>query len=207
MISDRCQVGRDFDRPYICLPEPHTNIIITTPRMEDVDSSIRIVNDPRVLKWVLGTTSPYTTARAESWIEGVKNTSNALLAKEGTFADGCPFRHILELKPDGSCEFLGDIGISRSNWTDILDPKERRSLLDENNSRVDGDEGIVFQIGYYLSPTHHGRGIMTGALSALLNQWAIPRMNAHRIKATLFHGNFGSRGVLMKNGSVCFRMD
>ena len=41
---------------------------------------------------------------------------------------------------------------------------------------------------------------MKCALSNLLTQWAIPRMNAHRIKATLFQGNFGSRAVLTRNG-------
>ncbi|KAF9266790.1 acyl-CoA N-acyltransferase [Marasmius fiardii PR-910] len=203
MDSDLLQVGRD--RPYIRLPEPHSNIIIATPRMEDVDPSVRILNDPRVLKWVLGTTSPYTTTRAEGWIEGVKSTADALLLKKDTFVDGCPFRHIMELKPDGSYEFLGDIGISRSNWTDVVDPGDREKLLNENNARVDGDPGIVFQIGYYLSPTHHRRGIMTAVLSALLNQWAIPRMNAHKIRATPFHGNFRSRGFLVKNGFVLTR--
>ncbi|KAJ8095078.1 hypothetical protein AAF712_006919 [Marasmius tenuissimus] len=195
-----------FDRPFIRLPEPHANLVIATPSLDDVDSSVRIVNNPRVLKWVLGSTSPYTTKRAEDWINGVKKISEELLqAPLNAHVDGCPFRHIMDLEADGTCEFIGDIGISRSNWTDITDQEERRRLLEENSLRPVGEQAILFQVGYYLSPAYQGRGIMTSALSTLLTQWAIPRMNAHKIKATLFQGNLGSRAVLTRNGFTQIR--
>ncbi|KAL0566071.1 hypothetical protein V5O48_015947 [Marasmius crinis-equi] len=146
MGSKAPEAGFSFSRPCIRLTEPHTNIVITTPSLEDVESSVRVMNDPRVLKWVLGSSSPYTTDRATKWITGVRNTSDALLQVSGAFVDGCPFRHIVELKADGSYEFLGDIGISRSNWTDVTDSEERRKLLDENGARPDGDEEIVFKL-------------------------------------------------------------
>ncbi|KAK1224143.1 hypothetical protein PQX77_012947 [Marasmius sp. AFHP31] len=195
-----------FDRPFIRLPEPHTNLVIATPSLDDVDSSVRIMNDPGVLKWVQGSTSFYTTKRAEDWINGVKKSSATLLQEPlNAWVDGCPFRHIMDLKADGTCEFIGDIGISRSNWADIMDQEERQRLLEENNLRPTGEQAILFQVGYYLSPAYQGRGVMTSALSTLLTQWAIPRMNACKIKATLFQGNLGSRAVLTRNGFTQIR--
>lgn len=54
----------------------------------------------------------------------------------------------------------------------------------------------------YLAPTHHGKGIMTLAVSTLLEQWIKPRMNAKRINTTVFKGNIGSLRVFEKNGFV-----
>lgn len=41
---------------------------------------------------------------------------------------------------------------------------------------------------------------MTAALSAIIHQWAIPRMGARKIRATSFEGNLGSVRVMEKNG-------
>ena len=52
----------------------------------------------------------------------------------------------------------------------------------------------------FMCPSHHGRGIMTAALRVVIEQWAIPRMNAHIIHGSLFKENIGSQRVFEKNG-------
>jgi len=71
---------------------------------------------------------------------------------------------------------------------------------------MDPREGLLIShhtIKDYLAPSHHGRGIMTAALRTLINDWAIPHLNAHRIVVTAFFDNIGSQRVLLKNGFVC----
>lgn len=41
---------------------------------------------------------------------------------------------------------------------------------------------------------------MSAAVRAVINQWMIPHMNAHRIRVAVFEGNTGSVRVFEKNG-------
>jgi RimJ/RimL family protein N-acetyltransferase len=43
---------------------------------------------------------------------------------------------------------------------------------------------------------------MTAAIHTIIRQYAIPRMNAHRFRATAFEKNEGSKRVLQKLGLV-----
>ncbi|KAF7165390.1 hypothetical protein CNMCM5623_009555 [Aspergillus felis] len=52
----------------------------------------------------------------------------------------------------------------------------------------------------YLSPTHHGKGIMTAVIKAVVEEWAVPRMNARVIKASAYAENRASMRVFEKNG-------
>lgn len=51
-----------------------------------------------------------------------------------------------------------------------------------------------------LSPSHHGKGIMTAVIHALIHDFAVPYMNARTIKATTYVENKGSARVFEKNG-------
>ncbi|ESK87388.1 gnat family [Moniliophthora roreri MCA 2997] len=205
MTSIPLHVDRSvYDTPFLRLPSPHTDVIIAAPMLRDVEPSVAIMSDARVRKWTLGSELSYTVDRAQKWINGIKEISDDILEsmKNGgqAFCDGCPVRHIIKINGDGSRAFIGDIGIQRSNWADVLNSQERQRYLDENNARSFGDAAVAWQVGYYLSPTYEGCGIMSAALKTLIHEWAIPMMNAHRIRATTFRGNEGSKRVLEKNG-------
>lgn len=51
-----------------------------------------------------------------------------------------------------------------------------------------------------LASSHHGKGIMTSAIRVMMDEWAIPRMNAQHIVATAFIDNIGSQRTFTKNG-------
>lgn len=55
-----------------------------------------------------------------------------------------------------------------------------------------------------MAPSHHGKGIMSAAVHTIIHEWAIPRMNAHKIYGTAFKGNTGSVKVFLKNGFKLF---
>ncbi|KAJ7663835.1 acyl-CoA N-acyltransferase [Mycena polygramma] len=198
--------------PFLRLPAPFTNIIITPPRMSDVAPSVAIMNNPAVATWMgpNGPASVYTPALAEGWLTKVKAQTDAALgevrAVEATEprapVGACPVRHIREEQPDGTDLFIGDVGLVRSSWTEVLDAEERARLVAENNARVAGDPEIAWHVGYYLAPSHHKRGLMTVAVKTLITEFGIPWMKTKHIRSSAFEGNHGSLKVLKNNGFV-----
>jgi L-amino acid N-acyltransferase YncA len=51
----------------------------------------------------------------------------------------------------------------------------------------------------YLSPTYHGRGIMSLVYKTIIRDWAVPRMNLHFLKGSFYAENKGSARVFQKN--------
>ncbi|KAJ7708904.1 GNAT domain-containing protein [Mycena rosella] len=194
--------------PFLRLPAPFTNIIITPPPMSDVEPSIAILNNPAVGIWMgpMGAGPAYTASKAEQWLTKVKAETDIVMqevrsATSGPFS-GCPVRHIREVREDGTDVFIGDLGFARSSWTEVLDADEKARLAAENNARAVGDPDIVWHVGYYLAPSHQGRGVMTAAVKTIITQWGIPYMGAKCIRSSAFEGNPGSIKVLEKNGFV-----
>ncbi|KAJ7308518.1 GNAT domain-containing protein [Mycena albidolilacea] len=196
--------------PFVRLPAPFSNIIITPPRISDAEASAAILSEDAVSQW-LGPTGPgsaYTVAQAESWLTKLKAQTDALVEELGGATEphgvvsGCPLRHIREERADGTEVFLGDVGLVRSNFSEIRDTEERARLVAENNARVAGDPEIVWHISYYLAPSHHGRGLMTVIVKTIIAQFGLPWMKVKRIRPGTFQDNHGSLKVLQKSGFV-----
>ncbi|KAL0951675.1 hypothetical protein HGRIS_008354 [Hohenbuehelia grisea] len=191
----------------------HPHIVLTPPRLEDAPFIPPLLNDPRVYVWLKGPPYPYQLSDAEAWLAGVKQTADAVIRElegadpnaEPIIVDACPVRTIRQINADGTDVFLGDICIDRWGFPIILDENARPKdqLVKDNYERKAGDPNIIWTIGDYLAPSHHGQGIMSDALSTLLNDWGIPRMRVGHIIATTHKGNVGSVRVFEKNG---FRM-
>jgi len=198
--------------PYLRLPKPLDDIIITPPRLSDAPSLVHNLNDPSVCKWLETPPYPYLPEHADYWLSIVMKSSDDILrelaeAGEGQ-ADsplpavgGCPVRHLREVKEDGTDVFIGTIEIRRCCFQGE-DPQTRDRLQKENAERAVGDPDIVWCIGDYLASSHHGRGIMSAAVSTLLRDWAIPRMSVRRMRVETAVGNIGSVRVFEKNGFV-----
>lgn len=54
----------------------------------------------------------------------------------------------------------------------------------------------------WLLPSHHGQGIMSAVLNALIAEWLIPKMNVNILKSSALVGNEGSVRVHQKCGFV-----
>ncbi|KAI0275299.1 hypothetical protein BC834DRAFT_965699 [Gloeopeniophorella convolvens] len=206
-------VDEQTGEPYLRLPMPHEHIVIAVPRMQDAPQICEIFNDPRVYRWVSRPPFPYLMEHAIAWQEGARADSFAVW-RELQQADvkhpngplkivgGCPVRSILQGNPDGSFTYLGDCGMNRHQFDDIMDPEEKAKLVEENEARLAGDPEIIWSMGVYLRPSHHGKGIMTAVIGVLMNSWGIPRMNIHCSRPSAFDGNTGSLRVFEKNGFV-----
>ncbi|KAJ7132354.1 acyl-CoA N-acyltransferase [Mycena epipterygia] len=204
---DALELNATTGEPFLRLPAPFADIIITPPRMRDVEPSVVIMNDPSVFTWMgIRGGSSYTSARAEGWLTKIKAETDAIMAELRAAptgpASGSPVRHLREVQADGTDIFIGDVGLVRSSWTEVLDAEERARFVAENNARTAGDPDIAWHVGYYLAPSHQGRGLMTAAVGAIIAQWGVPCLNARRIRSSAFEGNQGSLKVLLKNGFV-----
>ncbi|KAJ7203952.1 GNAT domain-containing protein [Mycena haematopus] len=195
---------------FLRLPSPHDNIILTPQRTSDAAALAAIVNDPAVRPWLGRPNATFLLEDAQKLVEEYKLASDTAIEalEEATRtssvlvpAEDCPVRSIRELKPDGRDAYIGNIAFKRCNWYEVQG-SERDQLVAQNNARPTGDPEMVWQVSYFLAPSHHGRGVMTVALATVLEKWAVPRMRIHHLHVSVFTGNNGSVRVFEKNGFV-----
>ncbi|KZT74974.1 hypothetical protein DAEQUDRAFT_807252 [Daedalea quercina L-15889] len=205
------QVNSATGEPYLRLPSPHDNIIITPPRMSDVDAAVHNLNDRKIVDFLIGPPFPYLPSHAEVWLSNVKEASDAVLAELGRDDPGqsdnepkvvgrCPVHALREVAEDGTETLIGDITIRRCDFAH--EGAQRDMRREENEARPVGDPTIVWCIGDWLASSHHGRGIMSAALRTLMTEWAIPRMNVRVVRAEAYTENFASTRVFEKFGFV-----
>ncbi|EKM53522.1 uncharacterized protein PHACADRAFT_259941 [Phanerochaete carnosa HHB-10118-sp] len=145
--------------PFIRLPSPHENLILTPPRPSDVAANYSWMTDPKVYKMLEGPPFPYLESNAISWneiittqaAEAMREFQEAQAAERSTgtktFVGTCPVRYIREVQEDGSDVALGDIDAHRCQFPAVRDPDEKARLAEENNARELGDPDIVWCIG------------------------------------------------------------
>ncbi|KAJ5612130.1 hypothetical protein N7510_005324 [Penicillium lagena] len=207
--------------PYLRLPTPLSNIIITPHRLsqleETVAAQVRLLNDPKIYLNLSGPPYPYLPEHGEEWVkmkcaeaEPVLGTLRAEFENPDTdkqVFDFCPFnviREVTEQDPETGDPLkdviLGDIGVARYPfYEDGYDTEKMAEAQRLNNELSAGDGRIVWAIGDFLSPSHHGRGIMTLAMRTVLQDWGVPRMNIQIVKSCAFLENKGSLRVFEKN--------
>ncbi|KAI0651977.1 GNAT domain-containing protein [Trametes meyenii] len=207
------QFHPETGEPFLRLPSPYDNIILTPPRLSDAPTVVAYMNDPAVYNWLEGPPFPYHTEHADSWLAMVKEGTDAALQElerlnadhpEGPLrlVSGQPVRMIREVRDDGTDLLLGDVAIVRERWPDVEDKEVKVNLATPNAEKTVGDPSIIWCIGDYLASSHHGRGIMTAAVKTLLHEWGIPRMGVRQVRVETFTDNVGSRRVFEKLGFV-----
>jgi len=226
MCTSSTTLQLDFVLP---LPYPFDNVQITCPRLEDASHIVTILNDDVVGIWMgEGLPRPHELHHAQQWLKRVKpqcdigqedlcrlNSLDSPLADnwqadkannendndsrvQSNVVRECPVRIIRELV-GGQEIYLGDIGLVKWNFLDIADKKEREQQIEKNCNKKTGDPTIIWSIGYYLKPSHQGRGIMKTAIQTLL-AWAVINMNVRHIRTTAMEDNRPSLRVLQQNG-------
>lgn len=144
--------------PYLQLPAPHENIIITLPRLSDAHRTIELHNDPGIYKTLTGPPFPYLMEHAETWQSFVKEESDNILHalgeaeaqgnEEPIFVNGCPIRALREVQDDGTDLYLGDIFIHRCiRFDDLRDAEQEKLRAKENMALPIGDPNIIWDVG------------------------------------------------------------
>lgn len=104
------------------------------------------------------------------------------------------------LAPGSIQPFIGEITVRRSGFPEIADVESQRKATEANATLAAGDPSIVWEIGFYLIPEYHGKGIMPTVLASLIERVLIPYMNVHRLIGSYFEHNVASRRVFEKCG-------
>ncbi|KZT51697.1 hypothetical protein CALCODRAFT_503218 [Calocera cornea HHB12733] len=196
---------------YLPLPTPHSHIILTGPDSpSDTTNIVKAFNDPLIYRWTVGTPFPYLLEHAQDTLKKTVKTYETTVARMCKLASGdqeeeikvdqTPLRFIREIQLDGSWLFIGDIGLLRDSFLEVLPLEERAKLVEANNARCIGDPEIVWMIGDYLTSSHHGQGIMTSVIRTVLYTWAVPLMNCRTVRAYIITENWGSKRVFEKLG-------
>lgn len=104
------------------LPKPHTHLIITSPKLDDAEDILPILNDPRVYPWMGGgLPHPHEHKHALSWVQSVRvacelgqEDLREFSVKEVThhFIRECPVRNLRKVTED-KVIYLGDCGITK----------------------------------------------------------------------------------------------
>lgn len=143
--------------PYLRLPSPHDNIIITPPRLTDAPAILRNMTDPAVYTMLSGPPFPYLPSHADHWLNIIKTECDNVLREllAGEQAPGgqlitvgvSPVRILREVQEEGTQLLIGDLGILRCPHGDVVDEHVRDVICKENQDRQVGDPDIVWCIG------------------------------------------------------------
>lgn len=213
---DPLEFDSSRNEPFLRLRE-HRNIILTPPRpSSDAPRLVGLLSDPIIYMQLARSPVPYRLEDANALLERIQVQADAIFkaledAKDEPAAlVGCPVSFIREIQDDGSQLLIGHIDIRTSasssrNFREIegnrvVEKQPQAQSRDTGHQVVSRDDPIEWTIGDWLSPSHHGRGIMTDAVRTLIQDWAVPRMRVQRIVVGAFTGNPASVRVFEKNG-------
>ncbi|QSZ37580.1 hypothetical protein DSL72_008678 [Monilinia vaccinii-corymbosi] len=197
----------------------HQNIILTRPRTSDAEVTIPAFNHPSIYLNLTGPPFPYTQESFDSFFHDVLDKNARIAAAElwdakvaeedghgRRWVEAIPFPSIREVvvNGEGASEeiFIGLVEFRRRGYVTILEDEERERLIGINRERKTGDPKIEWEIGFWLLPTHHNRGIMPAILQTLLSDFAMPYMNMHTLIGEYLEYNVASRRVFEKCGFV-----
>ncbi|KXN84571.1 hypothetical protein AN958_12319 [Leucoagaricus sp. SymC.cos] len=209
------EINPNTREPFIRLRK-HPNVIITPPRETDIPNVIPPLNDERVHIWLGSCPFPYATEHAKNWITKIKNNCDSGLKElteslraKNDGGDGSitlthsPVRFLREIQEDGTEIFLGDIGITRCPDTTLLGSPKHDTATNSALPVLHPD--VVWTLGFWVMPSHHGRGIMSDAIDTVIHDLAKPLLGAFHFSAHIFSGNEASNRTVIKNGFALTR--
>lgn len=147
----------------------------------DFPVMIRHLNDPAVYTNLIGPPNPYTAADADAFYRHVRTR----LWTDPCDENAQPMRHHHTIRETKSGELVGAIEFG---------PYSKEFLNEEESDRD------IWSVGYWLAPEWWGKGIMTAAVTKLVEEVMVKRMNKREFRVGVFEGNWGSRRVLERCG-------
>lgn len=145
--------------PFIRLPPPHHNIILTPPRPgpADEDALVAALNDPQVyIKFLSTPPLPFLREHATEYIANSVEDCDRLLQEWDSgsgFVDGCPFRCIREESTeDGDDDVLiGDITFFRYEFPPGSEGEGQEKAQERNKNLAAGNTDLLWGVGCKLS--------------------------------------------------------
>lgn len=213
--------GNDFDPFNYKITHKSLSLVLSAPHRSDDIAILKALNEPGVNGNLASVPFPYTESDREFWYQTTQDASDQCrqewvdLLQDRTsssshrkWVGGGQWVSIIRAEAPGSeplahrsiQPFIGEITVRRSGFPEISDVESQRKAAEANAALPAGDPSIVWEIGFYLIPEYHGRGIMPTVLASLIEQVLIPYMNVHRLIGSYFEHNVASRRVFEKCG-------
>ena len=132
--------------PYLRLPAPLEDYIITPTRVDDAPALVEILNGPDVAKWLAAIPKPYTLADGEWWVNFTREAEAKWLdqlkeldpASNALFG-GCPLKCIRHVKEDGTKVLVGNVGVGRCGFSYMEDGQRAKELAEASELSPLGD--------------------------------------------------------------------
>ena len=151
------EVDPQTGEPFLVLPKPLDNIIITPPRPSDVASLVSMLNEPDVYKWLWSVPHPFSETNAEARLQRAMGRSEQAMKElreaeeafpEGPlqFVNGCPVTVIREAMKDGTQVYIGDVIVRRHTMMHLSEGV-REKAVEDNQAIPVGDESILWAMG------------------------------------------------------------
>lgn len=156
------QFNTKTGEPYLPLPAPHSNIIITPPRLTESDEKAYVdyMNNIEVVKWLTGPPFPYLPSHAKEWNEKIYKDTQEILQDVcqkplGSPINGCPFRILREVQEDGKDILIGNCSLITWPFEEIQGPEEKARAIERNEGLKAGDPLKEWSFGGEVSPAAH----------------------------------------------------
>lgn len=157
LITMPLEYNSHTSEPFLRLPPPHHNIILTPPRPspEDEDALVTALNDPQVyVRFLDRPPLPFLREHAAKYIASSVEDCDRILREWDAgsgFVDGCPFRCIREETEDDDV-LIGDITLFRYVFYEFPPGSEEQENAQERNmSLAAGNTDLLWGVGCKLS--------------------------------------------------------
>jgi len=139
--------------PYLPLPPPHSNIIITPPRADEAEIAARValLNDLRITRYLNVPFRPYEEHHDRPFLQaGVEVTKSIVKEMEENpekVVKSSPIWAIRELLEGGEDIYIGQARLRPWIFDNIGNPQLRKTLTEENTKKLTGDPTKVWSFG------------------------------------------------------------
>ncbi|GAA5904077.1 hypothetical protein JCM8208_003437 [Rhodotorula glutinis] len=197
------------------------SLILTPPRPQDAAALVSTLNDPLVAPQLVGPPYPYSDELAREFISLKRREAHEVLQRlaararrelrracsgEEQVAEGeregdepldvaAPWLDELPLcviRRADTGEYVGDFGVHRWLFEDVVDAEERGRLVRENEAKKASDPSALWSFGFYLRPSFHGHGIMAHVLRSVLDSFLFSYLGIDEVCGSAFADNVAS---------------
>ena len=176
--------------PYLRLPAPHSHIVLTPSRLSDVPYAVENLNDMRIAANFVGPPYPYLEEHAISWITQCRKAcDDALVPGDSSWFNAVPVRAIRDISNSSikDARLIGDCGLDRDGFLELMDEDERKRLEHENADREVGDPNIVWCFG----GTSHTLGLIKCLQPSRLDRRRAPGAGYYDCCCSHYHRTMG----------------
>lgn len=135
--------------PFLPIPHPTLDLVLTSYRPSDVETQVRCLNDPAVALNLSGPPFPHRREDSLAWQAVVNGRFEEQMGRWAGGDWGVPGQSVFSaIREVESGEMVGDIGYVRWGWEELAKvPEEREAAVAREAEIEAGDPEATWSIG------------------------------------------------------------